>query len=426
MVTGAGSAHDRLTESAVQSLLAEALEPLPLERKRVLVILPDGTRHAPIPLLCRLLQDRLGRRVERLDYLIALGTHAPMNAEALEDHLGANAQALTERFPNVRLFQHQWNQPASLTTIGIIPRQETAELTGGLLAEDIPVRVNRMVLEYDEVVLVGPVYPHEFAGFSGGAKSLFPGVSGHEIIDAVHWAGALVTNRVSAGDRDTPARRLIHRAADFLPRPPICLSLVLQGEALHGLYIGPHLDAFNAAADLSARLNIRTFPTPFGRLLTAPSRIYGDLWTAAKAMYRTEAIVADGGELILYAPHITEVSFTHGETVLRLGYHVRDFFLKQWDRFSDIPRLVLGHSTLLRGAGTYQDGIERPRIQVTLATGIAETVCRQLNLGYREPGSINPATWQRQEGPGSLFVPESGETLFRLENPMEAIGGRSR
>ncbi len=426
MVTGAGSGHDRLTEGAVPFLLAQAFGPLSLERKRVLVILPDSTRHAPIPLLFRLLQDQLARRAEYLDYLIALGTHPPMSAKALEAHLGTSAETLTQRLPNVRLFQHRWDQRAGLTTIGVIPRQETSELTGGLLAEDIPVQVNRMVLEYDEVVLVGPVYPHELAGFSGGAKSLFPGIAGREIIDAIHWTGALVTNLVSAGDRNTPARRLIHRAADFLPRPPICLSLVLQGEDLHGLYIGPYMEAFNAAADLSARLNIRTFPTHFRRVLTAPCRIYGDLWTAAKAMYRTEAIVADGGELILYAPHITQVSSVHGETLLRLGYHVRDYFLAQWDRFSDISRLVLGISTLLRGSGTFQDGVERPRIQVTLATGIAEGVCQQLNLGYRDPASINPATWERQQGPGSLFVPEAGETLYRLENASQPSGGSSR
>ena len=90
-----------------------------------------------------------------------------------------------------------------------------------------------------------------------------------------------------------------------------------------------------------------------------------------------EPVIADGGEVIIYAPHIHEFSVVHGKVIREIGYHVRDYFVKQWDRFKDYPWGVLAHSTHLRGIGTFENGIEHPRIQVTLATGISAEECRQ-------------------------------------------------
>src|SRR5262249_43258016 len=157
-----------------------------------------------------------------------------------------------------------------------------------------------------------------------------------------------------------------------------CLALALHDADLYGVYLGDHLEAFEAAAALSARLNIIAKSHPFTSVLSAPAERYDDLWTAAKAMYKTEPVVADGGEVIIYAPHITEVSYTHGALIDRVGYHVRDYFLGQWERFKDMPGSILAHSTHVKGAGTYDVATSResPRIQVTLATGIPEERCR--------------------------------------------------
>jgi nickel-dependent lactate racemase len=141
---------------------------------------------------------------------------------------------------------------------------------------------------------------------------------------------------------------------------------------------------------------------------------YDDLWTAAKGMYKVEPVIAEGGEVIIYAPHITEISFTHGELIDEVGYHVRDYFVKQWGRFKDYPWAVLAHSTHLRGIGTYEDGVEQPRIQVTLATGIPRERCEHVNLAYRDPDTIDAREWtQRQDG-NLLVVPKAGERLYRL------------
>jgi lactate racemase len=415
MIIGQGSTTETLSAESVQELLARALQPMPLDGKRVLVIIPDGTRTAPIPLLFRLLYEQIGRRVGRLDYLIALGTHQPMSEDKIDRLVGATAAEWAERYPNVAVFNHHWNVRGTLQTIGTISREETARLTDGLLIAEFPVTLNRQIFNYDQLVICGPVFPHEVVGFSGGAKYLFPGIAGADIINFTHWLGALVTSMDTIGVKDTPVRRVIHRAAEFVNVPILCLALVMEGETLHGMYIGSHEEAWSAAADLSAQLNVLTLPHAFRRVLSMPAEIYDDLWTAAKAMYKTEPVVADGGEVIIYAPQVTEISYTHGHLIDEVGYHVRDYFVKQWDRFEHVPGGVLAHSTHVKGTGTYEGGIEMPRIQVTLATGIPEERCRRVNLGYADYRTIDPEEWAGREEEGVLLVPHAGETLYRAE-----------
>lgn len=417
MILGKGSTTETLTVEDVQQLIAQGCDRLPLDGKRVLVIIPDGTRTAPIPLFFRLLYEQLGHRVARLDYLIALGTHPPMSEEAIDRLVGVTARERTERYPNVHVFNHHWAKPEMLQTIGVISRQEAGSLTEGLLVDEVRVTLNRSIFEYDQLMICGPVFPHEVAGFSGGAKYLFPGIAGPDIINFTHWLGALVTSMRTIGVKDTPVRRVIHRAAAFVPCPLLCLALVLRGQELHGLYIGSHAEAFDRAADLSAQLNIIMVPRPFKRVLSLPATIYDDLWTAAKAMYKTEPAIADGGEVIIYAPHISEISYTHGKLIDQVGYHVKDYFVKQWDRFKDVPGSILAHSTHVKGSGTYDapNGIETPRIQVSLATGIPEERCRRVNLGYVDYRDIDPQEWKGHEQEGVLLVPHAGETLYRAD-----------
>jgi nickel-dependent lactate racemase len=421
MVLGKGLTNEILTIDDVQQLLATAFDDLhtgvaqDYTGKSVLVLIPDGTRTAPIPMMFRLLNEHLGPRVEQLDYLIALGTHPPMTESAIDHLVGMTAIERAERYPNVEIFNHEWHNPNMLHTIGIIPHSEVAELSNGLLTANVPVTLDRLILNYDLLLICGPVFPHEVAGFSGGAKYLFPGIAGPEIIDFTHWLGALSTSMRTIGVKDTPVRRIITQAAGFVKRPLLCLAMVMQGSDLHGLYIGDHLEAWSQAADLSAQLDITYVDRPFQRVLSAPAAMYDDLWTAAKAMYKTEPAIAEGGEVIIYAPHITEVSNTHGKLIDEVGYHVRDYFVKQWDRFKHIPGRILAHSTHVKGTGTYDEasGIETPRITVTLATGIPEEHCRRINLGYADYRLIDPETWKGREHEGILYVPHAGEMLYR-------------
>jgi nickel-dependent lactate racemase len=412
-----GSTSETLSPEDVRELLAQACAGLPVDGKRVLVIIPDGTRTMPMPLFFRLLYEQLGRQVAVLDYLIALGTHAPMPAAAIDRLVGVTANERARRYPGVRILNHHWSEASMLQTIGTISRQEARDLSDGLLVDAVVVTINRLVLDYDQLIICGPVFPHEVAGFSGGAKYFFPGIAGQDIIDFTHWLGALVTSMATIGIKDTPVRRVIQRAAAFVPCPLLCLALVMQGSDLHGLYAGSQEQAWSRAADLSAQLNITYVQHPFKRVLSQPAEIYDDLWTAAKAMYKTEPVVADGGEVIIYAPHISEISYMHGQLIDQVGYHVRDYFLKQGGRFKDVPGSILAHSTHVKGIGSYDpfSRSETPRIQVTLATGIPEERCRRVNLGYRDYRGIDLHAWQGREAEGILYVPHAGEMLYRLK-----------
>jgi hypothetical protein len=180
--------------------------------------------------------------------------------------------------------------------------------------------------------------------------------------------------------------------------------------------------AWREAAALSAELDIVWVERPFARVLSVMPEMYDDLWTGAKGMYKVEPAVADGGEVVIYAPHISEVSYVHGRHLDAIGYHVRDYFTAQWERFEHVPWGVLAHSTHLRGDGEYVDGVEGPRIRVTLATGISEERCRRIGLGYLDPRSIDPEAWADREDEGILLVRRAGERLYRLRDDVSSKG----
>ena len=234
------------------------------------------------------------------------------------------------------------------------------------------------------------------------------------MINVTHWLGALGGVQHTIGLKETPIRKLVHTAAEHVPVPTTLISLVVVHDGLAGIFIGDMFAAWGAAADLSSELHIKWCEKPYKRVLSRAPEMYDELWTAAKAMYKLESVVADGGELIIWAPHLDEVSLVHGDFIFEAGYHVAEFFLKQWDRYKHLPLGVLAHSTHVKGAGEFSDGIERPRIKVTLATKISEEDCKKLNLGYLDPNSIDENKWIGREDEGLLYVPKAGEMLYRL------------
>ncbi len=413
MVIGKGYEDGFLSEPEIHDLISEALAQANLDGKRVLVIIPDHTRTAPISLFFRLFHELLGGRVVALDYLVALGTHQPMSEEALNRLVGVTAAERVVRYGDVHIFNHRWDLPETFVTLGAITEHEARNTSQGLLSQAVPVTINKLILDYDQLIICGPTFPHEVVGFSGGNKYFFPGISGPEVINFTHWLGAVITSMEVIGTKHTPVRQVIDRAASFIDVPKLCFSLVVKDEGLAGLFIGTPEEAYEHAADLSAKLHIVYVDKPFKRVLSVMPEMYDDLWTAAKGMYKLEPAIADGGEVIIYAPHITEVSYTHGHIIDQIGYHVRDYFLKQWDRFKDYPWGVLAHSTHLRGIGTFENGVERARIRVTLATGIPEERCRRINLGYMDPTSIDPEEWASREEEGILLVRKAGEMLYK-------------
>jgi nickel-dependent lactate racemase len=350
-----------------------------------------------------------------LNFLIALGTHPPIEEKDILEMMKITPDEKARQYSKIGFFNHAWEDPQALATLGVIPKKEMIELTDGLMPQEVPVSLNKMILDHDHILICGPVFPHEVVGFSGGNKYFFPGIAGSEIINITHWIGALHTSYKIIGTKDTPVRRVINRAASFIPKPRHAVCAVVCHEGVNGVYVGTPEEAYSAAADLSSQTHIIWVDKPFRQILSVMPTMYDDLWTGAKGMYKVEPAVADGGEVIIYAPHITEISYTHGHHIRKVGYHVRDYFVKQMDRFRDIPLSILAHSTHVRGIGTFENGIERPRVRVTLATSIPEAVCKQINLEYRDPATICPDEWKGREAEGILFIPRAGEDLYRIK-----------
>ena len=413
-VIGHGETARYLDAAELRAIVSEAIEAGNFAGKRVLCLIPDGTRTMPMPLMYSLFQDLLRPRVPELDFLVALGTHAPMSDDHLSQMIGQ--PVINGVCGSSHIYNHRWDLRESFTRLGVIPASDISKITNGQLAQDVPVELNRLILDYEHILICGPVFPHEVVGFSGGNKYFFPGIAGPDIINLTHWLGALITSYEVIGAGYTPVRAVIDRAAAMIPRPTSCFSLVVMNEGVSGLYYGDPRDAWESASALSAQKHIRWVDKPFKRVLAVMPKLYDDIWTAANGMYKTEPAIVDGGEVIIYAPHIDEISYTHGKIIDQVGYHCRDYFVKQWDKFKHFPGGVLAHSTHVKGLGAYDaaSGVERPRIQVTLATAIPEERCRRVNLGYVDPASINMNDWRGREGEGILLVPRAGEVLYRI------------
>jgi nickel-dependent lactate racemase len=369
-----GGVGKHLSDDEVRAFVADSFAAADLDGKRVCLVVPDGTRTCPLPLLLRAAHGALQGRAAEVTVLIALGTHQGMEEAHLARHLGYQPGASEATYPGWTIRNHESWLPATFANLGTIGAERLTELTAGLLTDtSVDVKINRLVANADVAIVVGPVFPHEVVGFSGGNKYFFPGVSGQELIDLSHWVGALITSAEMIGTRGvTPVRALINEAAAMIParRLALCLVVASGTDTLHAAAFGSPEDAWAACAAVSAETHISYRDGPVRRVLSVMPTKYEDIWTAAKGFYKLEPIVADGGEVIIYAPHITEVSVMHPH-IREIGYHNRDYFLGQWERFKDQPWGDLAHSTHLRGQGTWdpRNG-ERNRVTVTLATGI--------------------------------------------------------
>jgi nickel-dependent lactate racemase len=414
----------KLSDAQVADIVAAACPPGSYRDQRILLIVPDGTRTAPIGLMFKTLHRQVAAVTKSFDVVVALGTHPAMSEEAICRRLEISLEQRCGPYRRVRFFHHEWNNPAALKEIGVLPAKDIVGLTGGLFAMDVPVEINKLVFDYDQVIIVGPVFPHEVVGFSGGNKYLFPGVGGPKILNFFHWLGAVCTSPMIIGNKWTAVRKVVDRAGALLEVDKLCFALVVAPDkSLIGLYAGAPQDAWDKASELSKKIHITRKKKPFKTVLSCAPLMYDEIWVAGKCMYKLEPVVADGGELIIYAPHVREISVTHGRLIQEIGYHCRDYFLKQWDRFKHYPWSVLAHSTHVRGIGTFENGVEKCRVQVTLATGISEATCRKINLAYRDPTTLRPEEFANREDEGILLVPQAGEMLFQLEHPPKWAGG---
>jgi nickel-dependent lactate racemase len=384
--------------------------------KRVLLIIPDNTRSGPVGEIFKIIYDHLGPQAKTVDCLVALGTHPAMTEEQICRRLSLSTEDRRGKYASIGLFNHEWAKAETFASIGTISSEEIGQLSDGLFCEEVDVAINKMIFNYDEFFILGPVFPHEVVGFSGGHKYIFPGIAGQAVINFFHWLGAVITNPEINGRKWTPTRKVVEKAAEFIDMPRTLFAVVAMEDKSKGLFIGDVVEAWEKAADLSSQVHIVYKDRPYQTVLGIAPDMYEDIWTAGKVMYKLESIVAEGGTLIIYAPHICELSYTQGKVLDQIGYHTRDYFLKQPDKFKDFPRAVLAHSTHVKGIGTYTDGAEEPRVNVVLATKIDRQRCENVNLGYMNPDQIDVSSYENREDEGILVVHNAGEILYRLRN----------
>lgn len=406
----------RLDIDAILDTLKRGLEGK-FSNQRLLVLIPDHTRSIPLPTLFRMLIDIL-EDAQQLDFMVALGTHPPLSEERLMELVGITYEERNGTYRHIGIFNHEWDDDSALIKIGKIKKKHIREYMGELwhksLDESVSVTINRRIEDYDRILILSPVFPHEVVGFSGGAKYLFPGISGPEIINVTHWMGALAGVMNTIGIKDTPPRRMLHQAATMVSTPVTLISMVVEHDELAGLFIGDIIEAWEAAVALSSQRHIVWIDKPFKTILAQAPTMYDELWTAGKAVYKLESAVEDGGEIIVYSPELQDISIVHGHYIEQIGYHVRDYFLAQWKKYKKFPLGVVAHSTHVRGAGTYRDGVEYPRIAVTLATGLPEKTVNNIALGYINPDDINVADYENREDESILYIPKAGEILYKV------------
>jgi lactate racemase len=401
-VTGHSDPTAALTPAQITEIVHTSVRSFAVpSRGRVLAIIPDGTRSFE-PLVMHAFLEAC----PNTDLLIATGTHRAMTDAEVAKFLDIPARP--ELFTSVKVYNHSI-APEGLQEIGMISADCANALSGGHVPVEVEVTINKLIFQYDLAVIVGPVFPHEVIGMSGGYKYLFPGISGMKVVDETHWLGALIGVRDTIGRAETPVRRMVEYAGAMVQKmmPVHCLALVIGNKGLQGLWGGDPVGAHRSACPLSQQINIFWHERRYHRVVAKCTPKYQDLWTAGKLAYKTQEVVAEGGEIVMYAPHLEKITPLHPD-VETIGYHCLPFFLKQWDKYKDYERSSLAHSTHVAGPGRYEAGVETLAARRVLVSKISPERCAAVNLDYLSPDKVEAY----RSDPDTLWVEKAGEQLM--------------
>ena len=414
------SSRDGLSSSTLTAIVHEALDAIQ-PGERVLAIIPDKTRDDNTDFLFPVAAEFLAQRgVASFDVLVAQGTHPPMNEAQKLAKIGSQRNGSNSFGGNV--FDHRWNEPDELITLGELSASTVKALTGGLIEDAVPVSINKLLAPgvYDTALVFGATVPHEVAGFAGGAKYFFPGVAGPELTHTTHWLGALAEIENIIGRVETPTRRLIEAAADLIAARVISLNSVVSRDAdgeliTYGLFAGDIKEAFRRAAEVSRGIHIRYTGRKYRTVVALLDPHYDEMWVGGKASYKLGAIVEDGGELIIYAPHLTKLSQTHGALIEKYGYapleSVRDMLGASPELRENL--CIAAHLAHVAYAGrTDEQGRIVPRYRITMATGLDEETCRRVNLGYLDHRTLDVGAMSSRSN--TLVVKDAGRDLYSV------------
>lgn len=388
--------------------------------EKILILPPDFSRkHSGGGVLTAMLYNQLKEDYEVM-IMPASGTHEPMTETELREMFGAE-------IPLNKFVVHDWNN--DVVKIGEIPADDVKRLSEGILAQPIEVRVNKRLVggEYDRIISVGQILPHEVVGMANYNKNIFVGCGGPDIIHKSHFIGAAFGMEQIIGKDHSPVRKLYDFAGDnFLKNVPLvyifCVNRTIINADDHlpelaGLFIGTKRSVFEKAVKLSQQVNIIKVGKPLKKVVVyLDEKIFKKTWIANKAVYRTKLAMADNGELLIIAPGLRGFgeSDVSDRLIRKYGYIGRNKILSLVDANLDLQERLSIPAHLIHGSS-------EGRFKITYACkDLSEEEIEGVNYSYMP---LDEAFKRYQ--PGQLKCGyntlEDGETIYYIKNPATGL-----
>jgi nickel-dependent lactate racemase len=410
-----GSPTQVMSASDLRKGLFEALGKIG-SRKKVLAIPPDFTRFP----------SRAGELTEMswnfygdalTDVLPALGTHTPMTPDQVRQMFGA--------LPPERIRNHDWRN--DVVTVGTVPSSFVRSVTNDMVDFSWPAQVNRLLLEgnFDLILSIGQVVPHEVVGMANYNKNIFVGTGGVEGINKSHFIGAVYGMERMMGHSDTPVRRIFNYASEhFTAHLPIVYVQTVVGldkkdgmVKTRGLFIGDSLDVFEKAAKLSLEVNFEMLEAPLMKIIVYlnPAE-FKSTWLGNKSIYRTRMAIEDKGELIILAPGLKE--FGEDKEIDRLirkyGYFGTPATMKACAENEELRNNLSAAAHLIHGSS-------EGRFSITYCPGkekdcLSRQEIESVGFRYGDYDELKSRYSPEELKDGFNTLPD-GETIFYISNP---------
>ena len=339
---------------------APQLSELARGRRGALIVVDDVSRPTPVhrfaPLVLQELKDA-GLTEEKIEFMVALGTHRAMTPAEMADKLGSD---IVDRFP---VHNHDWQDEKQLEFLG------TTE-------QGAPVWINKRVRRADLVIGLGAIMPIEICGFTGGGKILVPGLSGPQTVDSMHWTRIDVPAQQILGRAENPIRASIDALARRAGLDFIVNVILDQGDRIVGAVAGDMVAAHRAGCRIAERAFGVTVPSKYDIVIADSHPFDIEFWQANKALDTAGQVVSEGGVVILVSPCREGLSRSHAREIRRFGYPPLAR-IKQLVESGQIKHRVVGvHMAQVSAVAT-----EKARL-ILVSTGIGRREAEALGFSW--------------------------------------------